>query len=147
MERVILNNSNTNIAISEDYNPTPIEEFKNIHPDDFESLTFVENPTNIIYELSYDIFDIFTDIKLDNNAERITPAKEETLIIVSRDEQNNISHHKISKGDALFLSLCRQGETFYRIYDKTEKAHKDFCFQTSLTKLVQNQYIIGFTIN
>lgn len=134
-------------AISQNYNSTTIEEFKNINPEDFERVTFVENPTNIICKLSYDIFDIFTDIKLDNNTKIVAPEKKESLIIVSRDKKNNISHQKISKGDALFLSLCRQGETFYSIYDKTEKAYKDFCFQTSLTKLIQNQYIIGFTIN
>jgi hypothetical protein len=134
-------------AISKDYTPTTIEEFKCISPENFEKITFVENPTNIICKLSYDVFDIFTKIKLENNYKVVIPEKNQNIIIVSRDLDNNISHQNISQGDALFLYLCAEGKNFYNIYHETEKSIPGFCFQKSLTKLIQSRYIVGFTIN
>jgi hypothetical protein len=134
-------------SISKDYTPTPIEEFKNISSENFEKIIFAENPTNIVCELSYDVFDIFTKIRLENGFKIETPVKNRNIIIVSRDLDNRISHQKISQGDALFLSLCTEGKNLYEIYNETKKSIPDFFFQSSLTKLIQSRYIIGFTIN
>lgn len=132
-------------AIAKDFDIKTIEEFQNINPENLEKVTFSVNPTSIICHLSYDVFDLFTDIKLDRYQARFEAEEKNNIIIVSRDSKNNISHHEMSKADILFLSLAKKGTGFYEIYEALEKSEMNF--QKSLTKLIQGQYISSFTIN
>jgi len=135
-------------SIAEDFEINTFQEFQNIKQDDYEKIIFHVNPTNIICNLRYDVIHYFEHIK-STQKDKTTPqiGAHENIIITNRNSDNNIQHQNISSLELEFLNQCNKGEKFINIFEKLYKIDQDINLQKILSKLIENQLIIKFTIN
>lgn len=128
-------------AIAIDFTTTPTLEFQKIKPQDYENITFISNPTNIICDLKYEVFELFNNLSL---KEKIK--KHQNTIIVSRNQNHKVQNFKLSDSEKTFLELTNQNERFIDIFEKIEAKDNNFDLQKTLSKLIENNLIIGFLI-
>lgn len=135
-------------SIAQDFEINTIKEFQNIRQDDYENIVFSVNPTNIICNSEYDVINYFEYIKSTQKGKDIPNiGKKDNIIIVSRNSHNNIHHKIISPLELGFLQECKKGEKFINIFEKLYKTDKEFDLQKTLINMIENQFIIRFTIN
>jgi len=128
-------------AIAIDFSTTPIIEFQKIKPQDYESITFISNPTNIICDLKYDVLGLFESLKI---IEKIK--KHPNIIIVSRNQHYKVQSFKLNDSEKTFLELTKQNKKFFDIFEKIESKDKNFNLQKTLSKLIESNLIVGFII-